>query len=128
MHILVEYIFVNGSQKINTEKLVSSIRNVNKYLEEINKGSNVRQRDKSNEMTNLEFNDKIKNNISFYKKIEDSIGLRKKQMGMRDIGMGMGVPAIKTGGSRKNKSHKINVIKLSCRAMSTRKKKSVHKK
>ena len=121
MHILIEHIFVNGSQKINTEKLVNSIRNVNKYLGELNKGRNVQDRDKSDQMSNLEFNNKMKNNISFYKNIEDSIGVRKRQIGMA-------VPDIKIGGTRKNKSHKINVIKLSCRAMSTRKRKSGYKK
>jgi hypothetical protein len=119
MHILIEHIFVNGSQRINTEKLANSIRNVNRYLEGINKGGHIKER-------NIEFNNKMKNNVSFYKKIEDSIGLRKKQIGMRDIGMD--VPEVKTGGNRKNKSRKINVIKLSCRAMSTRKRKSMHKK
>ena len=88
---------------------------------ELNKGRNVQDRDKSDQMSNLEFNNKMKNNISFYKNIEDSIGVRKRQIGMA-------VPDIKIGGTRKNKSHKINVIKLSCRAMSTRKRKSGYKK
>jgi serine/threonine protein kinase len=123
MHILVEYIFVNGDQKINTEKLVNSIRNVNKYLGSIDKGSK-----NQHDINNIGFNDKLKNNIQFYKKIEDdSIILRKKQLGRRDVSVDMDIPNIKTGGTRKNKSHKINVIKLSRRAMSTRKKKYVSK-
>jgi serine/threonine protein kinase len=119
MHILIEHIFVNGSQRINTEKLANSIRNVNRYLEGINKGGHIKER-------NIEFNNKMKNNVLFYKKVEDSIGLRKKQIDVREIGMD--IPEVKTGGKRKSKTHKINVIKLSCRAMSTRKRKSMHKK
>jgi serine/threonine protein kinase len=77
MTILIENIFTNGNKKINTEKLASSIRTLNIYLKSI-EGPQGKHHisDIKDKLKSIG----IKGNILFYKSIEDSMVLRKKQL------------------------------------------------
>ena len=77
MTILIENIFTNGNKKINTEKLASSIRTLNIYLKSI-EGHQGKHHisDIKDKLKSIG----IKGNILFYKSIEDSMVLRKKQL------------------------------------------------